>query len=419
MTIIMQQNDTPTIEELRQFALGSASTSFKATNKLEAYSWLQGLLVKVKYVTLTKPDKGIVRVYAQSVTGYSRAQVARLISQYVGTGSIRLEPPNVRNQFARRYTAEDIALLAVIDNAHDRLSGKATRELARRAYETFSDERYVRLANISTGHIYNLRDTPTYQRTGRTFTKTQSTTIPIGERRKPHPNGAPGFVRVDTVHQGDQDGDKGVYHINLVDEVTQWEVVVAVERITERYMIPALEAAFESFPFELINFHADNGSEYINRKVAALLKTMLVKMTKGRAYHSGDNALAETKNGSIVRKWLGYSHIPREHAPAINIWYKKWFVPYLNFHRPCGYRVTTVDAKSGKRTHKYPSNGYMTPYAKLKSLPNSKTYLKPNSSFENLDVLAYSMNDTDWAVAMAKAKEQLMKSIAAKDKLKN
>jgi transposase InsO family protein len=169
------------------------------------------------------------------------------------------------------------------------------------------------------------------------------------------------------VHQGDKAGhgkdgsdgkpystyEKGVYHVNLVDEVTQWEVVVAVEGISERFMLPALEAAMKLFPFRIVNFHADNGSEYINKQVAGLLERMLVKLTKSRPRHSGDNGLVETKNGSIIRKALGYMHIPRtpDNVAVINRWYMAWFVPYLNFHRPCAFRKTTVDGKTGNRTH--------------------------------------------------------------------
>ena len=52
------------------------------------------------------------------------------------------------------------------------------------------------------------------------YTKTKPAPVKIGERTKPINNGQPGFLRVDSVHQGDKDGEKGVYHINLVDEVT-------------------------------------------------------------------------------------------------------------------------------------------------------------------------------------------------------
>ena len=86
----------------------------------------------------------------------------------------------------------------------------------------------------------------------------------IGERRRPEPNGQPGYLRVDTVHQGDLDGVKGVYHINAVDEVTQWQVVGATAQISEAWLKPALEAMLAQFPFRIFGFHSDNGSEFIN-----------------------------------------------------------------------------------------------------------------------------------------------------------
>lgn len=410
----MNQDTMPTINELRSFVVGSQSIDFKTSNKQEAYLWLQKLVVHLGYQQLGKKDKGIVRDYAIVITGYSRSQITRLVGEYLRTGSIDLAPVNSRNQFARRYTRADIVALAELDDTHDRLSGKAMSVLAQRAFVTFGDERYERLASISVSHLYNLRATQTYRHQSHTFTKTQATKVPIGERRKPYPNGNPGYIRVDTVHQGDKDKQKGVYHINLVDEVTQWEVVIAVEKISERFMLPALEAAMKLFPFILLNFHADNGSEYINKKVALLLENMRVKLTKSRAYHSGDNGLVETKNGSIIRKAMGYAHIPQEHAPRINSWYQEWFVPYLNYHRPCGYRVTNINPKTGQRTHKYPVNGYMVPYDKLKSLPNAEQYLKPIVSFEQLDEVAYAKSDTAWASAMNKAKAQLLKEIYTK-----
>ena len=406
----MQQNHIPTIDEMRSFVIGSSSLRLSFDDKSQAYAWLQKLLQQVRYNTLSKADKGSVRTYVTALTGYQPAQVTRLIRQYKYTGKI-VRITSKRHVFVRHYTHEDILALAEIDNAHDRLSGSAALRLCIRAYVTFGDERYERLAGISVAHIYNLRGDKSYRLRATTFTRTQATTVAIGERRKPRPDGQPGFIRVDTVHQGDKDKEKGVYHINLVDEVTQWEVVVAVEAITEKQMIPALEAALELFPFLLHNFHADNGSEYINRRVAELLERLRLKLTKSRSYHSGDNGLVETKNGSIIRKALGYGHIPRQHAPLINDWYGTWFVPYLNFHRPCGYRTTTVNPKTGKRTHKYPSKDYKTPYEALRSLPEAETKLRPGITFAKLDKLAYAMNDTAWATATNAAKDRMLQFI--------
>ncbi len=133
------------------------------------------------------------------------------------------------------------------------------KKLCECAYREFNELAYERLVYISVSHIYNLRRCADYKKYRCHYEKTKSPKgIHIGERRKPRANGQPGYIRIDTVHQGDLDGKKGVYHINAVDEVTQFEVVVSVEKISEAYLIPALEELFAAFPFTIINFHSDN-----------------------------------------------------------------------------------------------------------------------------------------------------------------
>jgi hypothetical protein len=407
----MNTTHIPTVKQMTDFVSGASAIDLRCSDRQEAYGYIERTLVVLGYFKLKKPEKGIVRAYLAEVTGFSQATLSRLLKQHGQAGRIVLA---LRTQptFAGKYLPEDIAELARIDEAHDDLSGPAICRVLKREYTVFGNQACIRLKDLSASHLYNLRKTNRYQRRHMTFTKTKPARISIGERTKPRNDGRPGFLRVDSVHQGDKDGEKGVYHINLVDEITQWEVVVCVEGISEKFMIPALTAAMSLFPFMMLNFHADNGSEYINQKVADLLQRMLIKLTKSRPYHSGDNGLAETKNGSIIRKALGWIHIPRtpDNVAAINRWYAAWFAPYLNFHRPCGYRVTTVDAK-GKRTHKYPKDGYMMPYEKLRSLPNAKQYLKPGITFDLLDHQAYAMSDTQWAEAMIENKAAMWESI--------
>ncbi len=316
----------------------------------------------------------------------------------------------VSNTFARQYTREDILLLAKTDEAHQTLSGATTKKLFERAYTLYGDEAYRRLSNISVAHIYNLRKSPTYQCQRRHFTKTQSSSVTIGLRRKPQPDGQPGYIRIDTVHQGDQDKHKGVYHINAVDEVTQFEVVASVEKISENCLIPVLEAILEAFPFIMINFHSDCGSEYINHRVVKLLNKLHIQLTKSRARHCNDNALAECKNGAIVRKYLGYIHIPQKWAPLINEFNQTHLIPYLNFHRPCYFSKVIVD-KNGKERKVYPYENMMTPYDKLKSLENAKRYLKPGITFIELDKEVATMTDLQAAQSVRNAQKVLFDTI--------
>jgi len=236
--------------------------------------------------------------------------------------------------------------------------------------------------------------------------------VAIGERRKPNPCGEPGYLRIDTVHQGDQDGEKGVYHINAVDEVTQMEVVCAVEKISEGYLIPVLAMMIEFFPFKINGIHSDNGSEYINKKVAKLLEKLLIELTKSRSRHSNDNALVEGKNGVIVRKCLGYVHIPQRYAPRINVFYEKHLNPYINYHRPCYFAITVTDG-SGKERKKYPYEQMMTPYEKLKSLPNASCYWKHDMTFALLDQVAMQESDLEVARKMQQARKKLFGELFA------
>ena len=266
----------------------------------------------------------------------------------------------------------------------------------------------TRLATVSVAHRYTLRQRAGYQRHRQVWTKTRSVSIPIGERRAPAPNNQPGYLRVDSVHQGDRDGVKGVYHINTVDCVTPYEGVATGERISEAFLIPVLEALLHSFPFVIKGFHSDNGSEYINRHVAQLLNKLLIEAhTKSRARHSNDNAQAESKNGSIVRKHLGYSHSPQRFASLVNAFCREHLNPYLNFHRPCLFAEIITDAK-GRQRKRYPYTLMMTPYEKLKSLPGAAHCLKPGMTFQQLDVRATVIRDNEAAQRLNNARERLL-----------
>lgn len=410
MIVKLHSQRLQTLDEIRAFLAGAARLDFKVPSRDEAYQWLENTLRQLGYLRLDKADKGLVRDYLSKVSGFSRAQITRLISQFRRTGRIRDHRSTPANAFTRHYQPEDVALLAEVDALHGTLSGPATRKLCERAYTVFGDQRFVRLARISNGHLYNLRHSTRYQRQRRHVDKTRPSPVRIGERRKPFPDGRPGFLRVDSVHQGDQDGIKGLYHVNAVDEVTQMQVIVCVERISERFLLPALEQLLELFPFVIHGFHADNGSEYINHRVAGLLDKLHIELTKSRARQTNDNALVESKNGSVVRKHLGYAHIPGQYAQLVNGFTLNVLTPYLNFHRPCFFPEEVIDAK-GRCRKRYPYANLMTPYDKLKSLPQASQYLKPGITFQTLDDIAMQCSDNEAARRLNQARDKLFQTI--------
>jgi transposase InsO family protein len=119
-----------------------------------------------------------------------------------------------------------------------------------------------------------------------------------------------------------------------VDCVSQWQVMACVQGISQAYLLPVLALIIEQFPFVIVGFHSDNGGEFINARVAQMLEKLRIEQTKSRSRQSNDNALAESKNASVVRKHMGYSHIPQKFAEPINAFYQETFNPWLNQHRP-------------------------------------------------------------------------------------
>ena len=232
----------------------------------------------------------------------------------------------------------------------------------------------------------------------------------VGAGVAPQPFGQPGWVRVDTVHQGDLDGIKGLYHVNLVDEVTQFQFIGSVEHIHAACLGPVLEGLLQAFPFTLHGFHTDNGSEFVNREVAALLETLRIEFTRSRARRSTDNALVESKNGSVLRKHLGHGHIPGRWARQVNAFTQQALSPYLNFHRPCFFPREQVDAR-GRVRKRYRHADVMTPYEKLESLPDADACLKPGTTFAQLDAAAAARSDNEAARALNQARSRTVRAV--------
>ena len=195
---------------------------------------------------------------------------------------------------------------------------------------------------------------------------------PRAIRKAPAPEGVPGYIRIDTVHQGDRDGLKGVYHgprpapINAVDIVTQWELVASVEHISEAYLLPVITLLLEGFPFAIRGLHSDSGSEYVNH---------------------GPRPVASLPGG------LG---------PGLP-------------SRPCYFAVDIIDAK-GKIRKTYPHDQIMTPWERLKIVTTYENYLKPGITIESLEHTANALSDNDAARHVQDARKRLFQTINRRSK---
>lgn len=273
----MNESKLCTIELIEQFLAGTLEISVtKHGDEASLYQHITRVLKRFDFPRCSKYERGVLLKYLRFTTGYSRAQITRLVKAW-HTNRLANIPLAKRytapvEPFKRKYTEGDVRLLVEMDRANEDVCGPSIVHLLKRAYEYYGDKRYERISNLSVSHLYNLRKSTGYQRQRTKITKTRPVGIPIGIRKAPSPNGRAGFVRIDSVHQGDFDGEKGVYHITCVDSVSQWQVEACVEGISEVFLMPVLELIMEQLPFVLQGFHSDNGSEYINSRVAKMLE---------------------------------------------------------------------------------------------------------------------------------------------------
>jgi hypothetical protein len=300
----------------------------------------------------------VVLAYLRRTSGYSRPQITRLVARWdenrLATVPLAKRYCAPAAPFARKYTGADIELLVEMDRANEDVCGPAIAHLLQRAFTVYGDARYERLAGLSVSHLYNLRKSVGYRQLRVSFTKTRPVCNPIGVRKAPRPNGRAGWVRIDSVHQGDLDGIKGVLRI---------------------------------------------------------------EQTKSRARQSNDNALAESKNASVVRKHMGYSHIPQKYAKPINAFYEGVFNSWLNLHRPCLF-ATEVVIEKGKIIKRYKHKDVKTPLECL-ALLNAKGLVTFKKATTLAGLLATAKEKTDLQAAqeMQKAKAELFE-LFNKPKLK-
>ena len=413
----MNEAQVRTLDQVREVLAGTQALELRpVADETGRYAWIEAALTRFDYRCLKRAERGVVLAYLQRISGYSRAQITRLVSRWVAGKRLVKQYRAPEHAFARRYTGVDVALLAEVDQAMGTLSGPATACVLQRQRDVFCDARFERLGSISVGHLYNLRNSAPYR--AKRIVKTRTVpvkAVKIGVRKAPAPEGRPGFIRIDSVHQGDLDGVKGVYHINAVDCVTQWEVVATVQGLSEAFLLPVIAHMLSQFPFELHGFHSDNGSEYTNKTVAGMLEKLRIEFTRSRPRRSNDNGLAETKNGAVIRKLFGYSHIPQPHAAHFNTFCCDELNPFLNFHRPCLFATDRPDPKKPGRVKRvYRPQDVMTPLAKLASLPEAQGFLREGVTLADMFASAREMTDLQAAKKLNAARLVLFRRVTAR-----
>ena len=189
----MQTSERLSLEQIQAFLDGSGEVGFKGQNREEVYGWVDQTLRQQRYERLLRSERGLVRRYVEKMTGLSRAQTTRLITVYVRGDEVKPQPYQ-RRRFAQRYTREDIALLAGVDEAHETLSGPATKKLLQRACYNFHETRYQSLARISVAQLYRQRGSRAYRERRIKYQATRPTQVSHrqGQRPRAAPSGGVG-----------------------------------------------------------------------------------------------------------------------------------------------------------------------------------------------------------------------------------
>jgi hypothetical protein len=148
LTISVQAGERLSLEQIRAFLEASDAVGFQGRNREEVYSFGYQTLRQQRYEEWKRRGRGLVRRYLAKMTGWSRAQVTRLVSMYGNGEEVKAKPPS-GHRYRQRYTGEDIQLLASVDTAHQTLSGPATQKILYRAYHEFGETKYERLARLA------------------------------------------------------------------------------------------------------------------------------------------------------------------------------------------------------------------------------------------------------------------------------
>src|SRR5229473_7694219 len=145
--ISVHETEKLSLQEIEKFLLAANEVRFEASQREEVYGWIERLLCQQEYVRQGRRARGLRRRYIGKMTGLSRAQLTRLVGRYVATGQVRKKITR-RHRFPQRYTRADIELLAQVDEAHEGLSGPATRRILEREFREYGKAEFERLAGI-------------------------------------------------------------------------------------------------------------------------------------------------------------------------------------------------------------------------------------------------------------------------------
>ena len=269
--------------------------------------------VAERYQTSSKADKTLILDEFVRLTGYHRKHAVRVLG-----GRVPAKKPSTGSR-PRLYDEAVRQALVVLWEASDRICGKRLRALlpllidALERHGHLQLEAVVRekLLRVSASTIDRLlapaRSTGARKRRNNPpVVRSQIPVRTFADWGKP----LPGFMEVDLVaHCGGVASGRYNHTLVLTDIFSGWTECMALAVRDSCLVVDGLERIRVAMPFALRGIDTDNGGEFVNEFLLRFSRAHGIELTRSRPYKKNDQAWVEQKNGTIVRRMIGYGRL--------------------------------------------------------------------------------------------------------------
>ena len=342
---------------------------------------------KPRYQKASKRDKKALLDEFTKLTGYHRKSAVRLLRAkpvkqvviYMKGKAVKVKPEKKRpaNRKGKRvYTDGVIKCLRHVWAFFWYKCGKILAPLMRQQMRYIAgwpafgitEETAEKLIKISPATIdrYLRKDKESLKLKSKSMTKPAASLksrIPVRTFYTSEERKKPGFRQIDTVHHcGQATSGQYIHTLTVTDIATGWIELYPLPNNAHRWVFEALADVKNTSVLPVLEFHSDNGSEFINRVTEKWCKDENILFTRSRDRKKNDNCFVEQKNGAVVREYVGRDRLEGFEEQALLKEIYTHLVPLLNYFMP------TQKLKRKTRTGSKESKSYdepRSPYHRL------------------------------------------------------
>jgi len=314
---------------------------------------------KPRYQKASKKEKKSLLDEFTNLTGYHRKSAVRLLKAkqinqvmlYIKGKPVKLRPEKKRpsNRKGKRvYTDDVITALRLVWTFFWFKCGKILAPLMRQQMSCIAqwpafgitEETAEKLKKISPASIdrYLKKDKDALRLKGKSLTKpiaSLKSRIPVRTFYTSEERKKPGFWQIDTVHHcGQATSGQYLHTLTATDVSSGWIELCSLLNNAHKWIFEALSHIKTSTIIPVLEFHSDNGSEFINNATEIWCKNTGIPFTRSRDHKKNDNCFVEQKNGAVVREYVGYDRLEGIEEQTFLAAVYKPLVPLLNFFMP-------------------------------------------------------------------------------------